>query len=99
MSTKVGEALGLGSVNASSKDTVRLAARNEPPAWPSEACGKAATAVCTQCLYAGKGFCCSAHVSSHECGEDMLLPVVNSPRMDQKVSTGARAGILVKVGP
>ena len=71
----------LGSVNASSKDAVRLVARNEPPTWPCDACGKVATAACTQCLYEGKGFCCPAHASSHDCGEDMLSPVVNSPRM------------------
>lgn len=71
----------LGGVSASSKGAVRLAARNEPPTWPCDACGKAATAVCTQCLYEGKGFCCAAHASDHDCGEDMLLPVVNSPRM------------------
>ena len=44
----------LGGINASSKDIVRLAARNEPPTWPCDACGKAATAVCTQCLYEGE---------------------------------------------
>jgi hypothetical protein len=71
----------LGSVSASTADTVRLVARNEAPAWPCDVCGRAATVVCTQCLYEGKGFCCSAHVSSHDCGEDMLSPVVNSPRM------------------
>jgi hypothetical protein len=71
----------LGGVSASSRRAVRLAARNEPPTWPCDACGKAATAVCTQCLYEGKGFCCAAHASDHECGEDMLSPVVNSPRM------------------
>ena len=71
----------LGGVSASSKSAVRLAARNEPPTWPCDACGKAATAVCTQCLYEGKGFYCAAHASDHECGEDMLSPVVNSPRM------------------
>lgn len=71
----------LGDVNAASRGAVRLAARNEPPTWPCDACAKPATAVCTQCLYDGKGFCCAAHVSSHDCGEDMLLPVVNSPRM------------------
>jgi hypothetical protein len=70
-----------GGVNAASRDTVRLAAHNEPPTWPCDACRKAATAVCTQCLYEGKGFCCSGHESSHDCGEDMLSPVVNSPRM------------------
>ena len=71
----------LGGINASSQGAVRLAARNEPPTWPCDVCGKAATAVCTQCLYEGKGFCCAGHASSHDCGEDMLLPVVNSPRM------------------
>jgi hypothetical protein len=40
-----------------------------------------ATAVCAQCLYESKGFCCGAHAPDHDCGEDMLLPVVNSPRM------------------
>ena len=36
-----------GGVNASAKGAVRLAARNEPPTWPCDACGKAATVVCT----------------------------------------------------
>ena len=71
----------LGGVNASLKGAVRLAARNEPPTWPCDVCGKAATVVCTQCLYESRGFCCPACVSSHDCSEDMLLPVVNSPRM------------------
>jgi hypothetical protein len=83
----------LGGVNAASKDTVRLAARNEPPTWPCDACGKAATAVCTQCLYEGKGFCCSGHESSHDCGEDMLSPVVNSPRMGVCGYTGEAPNI------
>lgn len=63
------------------KATVQLAARNEPPIWPCDSCGKPATTVCAQCVYEGKGFCCAAHASHHECGDDMLLPVVNSPRM------------------
>ena len=39
----------LGGVNASSKETIRLAARNEPPTWTCDACGKAATAGEAQC--------------------------------------------------
>jgi hypothetical protein len=86
MNTKVSEAVGLGDrlgyvYDFGSSTELGLAARNEPPTWPCDACGRAATAVCTQCLYERKGFCCSAHVSSHDCGEDMLSPVVNSPRM------------------
>jgi hypothetical protein len=71
----------LGGANAPSKSAIRLTARNEAPTWPCDACGKAATAVCPQCWYEGKGFCCATHATRHDCGEDMLLPVVNSPRM------------------
>ena len=70
-----------GTVEGNSKGAVRLVARNEPPTWPCDECGETATAVCTQCLYEGKGFCCATHAASHDCGEEVLLPVVNSPRM------------------
>lgn len=60
---------------------IRVVARNEPPVWPCDVCGAPATAICTQCLYDEQGFCCATHASQHECGSDMLLPVVNSPRM------------------
>lgn len=68
-------------VESPMKASVQLAARNEPPTWPCDSCGKPATTVCAQCAYEGKGFCCVAHASTHVCGDDMLLPVVNSPRM------------------
>jgi hypothetical protein len=70
-----------GTVEGNSKGAVRLVARNEPPTWPCDECGETATAVCTQCLYEGRGFRCATHAASHDCGEDALLPVVNSPRM------------------
>ena len=58
-----------------------VAARNEAPAWPCDVCGLPAASVCSQCGWSGNGFCCVKHMPDHECGEDMLLPVVNSPRM------------------
>lgn len=60
---------------------VRVVARNEPPAWACDVCGEPATAICTQCVYDERGFCCAKHVATHACGDEMLLPVVNSPRM------------------
>ena len=69
-----------GCAEAGSENPVRIVARNEPLAWPCDTCGQAATSVCAQCSYEG-GFCCAKHGDSHECGEEMLLPVVNSPRM------------------
>ena len=56
-----------------------VASRNEPPIWPCDVCGEPASNVCSEC-YDG-GFCCVRHAGDHNCGEDMLLPVVNSPRM------------------
>ena len=56
-------------------------ARNEAPVWPCDVCGQPAADLCSNCEYEGTGFFCIAHRSGHECGEDMLLPVVNSPRM------------------
>ena len=70
-----------GTVEGSAKGAVRLVARNEAPTWPCDVCDEPATAVCTQCLYEGKGYCCTAHAPSHDCGDEMLLPVANSPRM------------------
>jgi hypothetical protein len=58
-----------------------VAARNEPPVWPCDVCGLPAASLCTECGWRGVGFCCVKHAPDHECGEDMLLPVVNSPRM------------------
>ena len=58
-----------------------LLARNEPPAIVCNFCGEPAVAVCSECLWDGAGWLCNKHAETHECGEDMLLPVVNSPRV------------------
>jgi hypothetical protein len=63
-----------------------IAARNEPPIWPCDVCGEPAASVCAEC-YEG-GFSCIRHAKSHACGEEMLLPVVNSPRMGVRGYTG-----------
>jgi hypothetical protein len=58
-----------------------VAARNEPPVFPCDICGLPASSLCSDCQNTSKGFFCSSHESDHACGEEMLLPVVNSPRM------------------
>lgn len=62
-------------------DPVRILARNEPPQILCTVCGKVATQVCVQCIYEGKGWLCDKCAQKHDCGEDMFLPVVNSPRV------------------
>jgi len=63
------------------KRDITVLARNEPPSFPCVSCGKMATHICTECIWSGEGCLCDECASGHECGEDMLLPVVNSPRV------------------
>jgi hypothetical protein len=67
---------------------VTVLARNEPPEIKCEVCGKPATQVCSGCIWEGEGWVCDRHARDHECGEDMLLPVVNSPRVGMCAYTG-----------
>ncbi len=60
---------------------IQLMARNEPPVTMCDSCDKIATQVCSNCVYNGEGWLCDECASEHECGEEMLLPVVNSPRV------------------
>jgi hypothetical protein len=73
---------------AQDKDAVRIMARNEPPEIKCDVCGKPATGVCCQCVYEDSGWLCDECGKIHECGEDMLLPVVNSPRVGMCDYTG-----------
>jgi hypothetical protein len=63
------------------REAVQVLARNNPPVFPCVVCGQEATQVCTQCIYEDEGWLCDACVSEHECGDEMCLPVVNSPRV------------------
>jgi len=59
-----------------------LLARNEPPVWPCGLCGQPATKLCSLCLAEGvTAFWCADHFKEHACGDEVLLPVTNSPRM------------------
>lgn len=62
-------------------DSILVLARNEPPSLPCEVCGRPAVQVCAQCIYEGEGWLCDNCASEHECGEEMLLPRLNSPRV------------------
>jgi hypothetical protein len=59
------------------KEKVRILARNRIPEAVCTECGKPAVQFCADC----EGFYCQPCLDAHECGEEMALPVVNSPRM------------------
>jgi len=62
-------------------ESVRVLAQNDDPVWTCNECGVVATSLCRECSDQGDAFFCEAHAESHDCGVDMMLPVVNSPRM------------------
>jgi hypothetical protein len=62
------------------KGKVEIIARNDPPAIACQDCGKPATQICADCACRGEGWLCEECVEEHACGDEMLLPVVNSPR-------------------
>jgi Plasmid pRiA4b ORF-3-like protein len=68
--------------------TIQILARNIPPEILCEECGKPATEVCSQCIFEGRGWLCDDCALEQECGEEMLLPVVNSPRVGMCAYTG-----------
>jgi hypothetical protein len=76
---------------SSGEAPVQLLARNEPPPLACGVCGRPATHVCTQCIDLGEGWLCDECAQDHECGEEMLLPVVNSPRVGICGYTGEQA--------
>jgi len=59
---------------------VEILARNDPPQIKCSHCDNLATSICTECIYEDAGWLCDDCAEDHKCGEDMLLPVVNSPR-------------------
>jgi len=63
---------------------LHVIARNDPPYHPCSECPKkgkakvtAATHLCGDC---GAKYMCKKHSKSHECEQDSIAPLVNSPR-------------------
>ncbi len=59
---------------------IQILARNSLLMTSCDVCGEPATSLCPQCIYEDKGCLCDACAKDHPCGEEMLLPLVNSPR-------------------
>lgn len=69
-------------IGVARKEKLLILSRNNPIEILCDECGKKpAVYICTECFYDGNGFLCEDCAKTHECGEDMLLDVCNSPRM------------------
>jgi hypothetical protein len=62
------------------KEKIQVLARNNPPDIRCVKCDDPATLVCTVCIHDGLGWFCYDCAEEHECGEEMLLTMANSPR-------------------
>lgn len=68
--------------------SIQILALNLAPEIPCDSCGKPATRVCSCCIFEGGAWVCDDCAPKHRCGEDMLLPVINSPRTGMCAYTG-----------
>jgi hypothetical protein len=59
------------------EDKIRILARNNPPKFECMDCDTEATRICMEC----NEFYCDQCLTKHECGDEMTLPIANSPRM------------------
>ncbi len=62
------------------KGDVQLLARNVPPEIHCR-CGKPAKHLCFECQFTDEGWLCDRCAKKHGCGEEMLSPIPNSPRL------------------
>ncbi len=68
-----------GSTDKNKK--IQIVARNAQPLIPCDNCGQGqAIWICAECQWNESGWLCERCAEDHECGDEMLLPVVNSPR-------------------
>ncbi len=69
--------------------SIAVLARNEPPEVSCASCGGPGKWTCTECMWSeGPVWLCDDCAPQHDCGEEMLLPFVNSPRCGQCGYTG-----------
>ena len=60
---------------------ITLLARNDAPEIPCGVCGKPATRVQTEYSWEPEGWLCDQCLKADDVGDEMTLPVVNSPRV------------------
>ncbi len=70
-------------INGKQKFAIRTLSRNPSLKANCNACKKRQiVAVCSQCMgYENEAFLCKKCMKEHECGIEMMLPLVNSPRL------------------
>ncbi len=73
--------IDLAPARAFPGEEIAILARNTVPRYRCDYCNSIAVKICPECSYDGKGWLCEKCAEKHPCGEEMLLPVTNSPRV------------------
>lgn len=60
---------------------IMVLARNLAPEIPCDHCGEPSTQICMEHCWSGNGWFCERCSEEHGCSKDMMLSVVNSPRV------------------
>ncbi len=72
---------------------LRILFRNQAPEYECSSCNKKAVAICPYCIDEGEGFLCQSCSGQHKCvqeeGEELLSPLINSPRVGVCGYTGS----------
>ena len=72
----------VGKINRClSGEKISVLARNDQPQYRCSYCENIAVQICSECQWDSGGWLCEKCAEEHKCDEDMLLPVVNSPRV------------------
>lgn len=71
---------------------IQILMRNKEIDFKCSHCDNKAVAICPFCIHEDEGLLCKSCIENHECveneGEDLLLPLVNSPRSGECGYTG-----------
>lgn len=85
-STELSLAL-IGELEYSAGKDIQILFRNKEIEFQCSYCDNKAVAICPFCIYGEEGLLCDSCIENHQCvqdeGEDVLLPIVNSPRLGE----------------
>lgn len=75
----------LDEIKEKDENDIQILMRNEEIDFKCSYCDNKAVAICPFCIYEDAGLLCESCIEKHKCvengGEDVLLPLVNSPRL------------------
>lgn len=93
----------LGELDEDNEKDIQIMIRNKEIDYECSYCHNSAIAICPFCIYKDGGLLCKSCLKNHECvedeGEDITLPLVNSPRAGECGYDGYEDHVVKKYFP